>query len=218
VTAALVAKLVAASKERDARVIGITGGIAVGKSTVAAALADALGIPTVSTDGFIKPDSGSRKGYAESFDASALVRFVDGYRATGVATAPRYSHLHYDVTSHDDIAGEGLVLDGLHLGHPLLGLRDRIDLLVHLDAPTDVMADWYLARFQQLRTTARDDPTAMLYPYRDMDPAALDGMAMQVWRDLNALVIDEEVRAFESEADVVVRLAADHAVITIETR
>ncbi|MEY2468697.1 MAG: type pantothenate kinase, partial [Actinomycetota bacterium] len=129
----LVAELVAASKERDARVVGVTGGIAVGKSTVAAALANALGIPTVSTDGFIKSDAGPRKGYAESYDAAALTAFVDAFLADHNASAPRYSHLHYDVTSYEDITGDGLVLDGLHLGHPLLRLRDRIDLLVHLD-------------------------------------------------------------------------------------
>ena len=213
----VVHEIVALAREFDAKVIGITGGIAVGKSTVAEAVADALDFPTVSTDGFIRDDAGNRKGYADSYDADALREFIDSFLATGVASAPRYSHLHYEVTAHEDIAGDGLVIDGLHLGHPLLGLRDRIDLLVHLDAPTDVLADWYLARFQQLRTLARDEPTAMLYPYRDMDPAALDGMAMQVWRDLNTLVVDE-VRAHESAADVVVRLAPDHAVVEITRR
>jgi len=214
----LIEELVAIVRDRDAHVVGVTGGIAAGKSTVAAALADALGWPTVSTDGFIKADAGDRKGYAESYDAAALIAFIDAIRNDGKATAPRYSHLHYDVVAHDDIASDRIVIDGLHLGHDTIGVRDRIDVLVHLDAPTDTLSEWYLARFQELRTLAREDPTAFLHPYKDMDPAALDGMAMQVWRDLNAVVIETEVRPAEDAADVIVRLGADHTVVEVIRR
>jgi type I pantothenate kinase len=214
----LVGEIVAIVRERDAHVVGITGGIAAGKSTVAGAVADALGWPTVSTDGFIVADAGDRKGYAESYDAAALAAFIDAIRNDGRATAPRYSHLHYDVVGHDEIESSSIVIDGLHLGHDTIGLRDRIDVLVHLDAATDTLSDWYLGRFQELRTLAKDDPTAFLHPYKDLDPDVLDGMAMQVWRDLNAVVIETEVRPAESAADVVVRLDSDHNVVEIIRR
>jgi type I pantothenate kinase len=214
----LVAEIVALARERGASVIGITGGIAVGKSTVAAAVADALGWPTVSTDGFIRADAGNRKGYADSYDAAAVAGFIDAIRNDGKATAPRYSHLHYDVVGYDEIESHTLVLDGLHLGHLTMALRDRIDVLVHLDAPTDTLSEWYLKRFQELRTLARQDTSAFLHPYKDLEPDVLDGMAMQVWRDLNAVVIETEVRPAEEAADVVVRLGADHDVVEIIRR
>jgi type I pantothenate kinase len=178
-------------------------------------VADALGWPSVSTDGYIRADAADRKGYADSYDAASLAAFLDAITRDGKATAPRYSHLHYDVVGHDDIVGDRVVLDGLHLGHPALGLRDRIDLLVHLDAPNDALSAWYLDRFQQLRALAKDDPTAMLYPYRDLAGETLDGMAMQVWDDLNVVVVDTEVRPHEGRADIVVRLGADHAVLEL---
>jgi type I pantothenate kinase len=206
----LVSEIVALVRARDARVVGITGGIAAGKSTLAAAVADALGWPAVSTDGFIVADAGDRKGYAESYDAAALTAFIDAIRNEGRARAPRYSHLHYDVVGYDEIESSTVVIDGLHLGNPTLGIRDRIDVLVHLDAPTDTLSTWYLTRFQELRTLAKDDPTAFLHPYKDLEPEVLDGMAMQVWRDLNAVVVDTEVRPHEATADVIVRLDADH--------
>lgn len=214
----LVDEIVAIVRERDAHVVGVTGGIAAGKSTFAAAIAEALGWPTVSTDGFIVADAGDRKGYAESYDAVALAAFVDGIRNDGRAKAPRYSHLHYDVVGYDDIVSSTIVLDGLHLGHPALGIRDKLDVLVHLDASTDTLSTWYLGRFQELRTLAKDDPTAFLHPYKDLDPEVLDGMAMQVWRDLNAVVVDTEVRPHESTADVIVRLDAAHDVVEIIRR
>ncbi len=200
-------------------VVGVTGGIAAGKSTMAAALAEALGgVPSVSTDGFIRADAGERKGFADSYDADAVRAFIDAIRTDGKATAPRYSHLHYDVVGHDDIVSNRIVIDGLHLGHPALGLRDRIDVLVHLDASTDTLSEWYLGRFQELRTLAKADETAMLYPYRDLDPKMLDDMAMQVWRDLNSVVIETEVRPYEGEADLLVRFNPRHEVVELIRR
>jgi type I pantothenate kinase len=213
----LVDAIVARTRTRDAKVVGVTGGIAAGKSYLAARLSDALGWPTVSTDGFIRADAGARKGYADSYDAPALQAFIDAVRNEGRATAPRYSHLRYTVVGHDEINSDTVVVDGLHLGHPSLGIRDRIDVLVHLDAPTDTLSGWYLTRFEQLRAEAANEPTAMLYPYRDVDADTMNGTAMQVWRDLNALVIEEEVRPNEGAADIVVRLGDGHAVVAVES-
>ena len=171
----LIDAVVAMTLRTEPLIVGVTGGIAAGKSTVAAALAQALGyIPSISTDGFIRADAGERKGYPDSYDAAALQGFLDAIRTDGKATAPHYSHLHYDVVGYDDITSDRIVIDGLHLGHPALGVRDRIDVLVHLDAPTDTLSAWYLGRFQELRTLARDDETAMLYPngVRAKRPAA----------------------------------------------
>ncbi len=214
----LVDAIVAQTLSRRGTVVGITGGIAAGKSTVAAAVASKLGWPTVSTDGFIRADAGNRKGFADSYDPDALRAFLDAITSDGKATAPRYSHLHYEVVGYDEIVSGTIVIDGLHLGHPTLGVRDRIDVLVHLDVPTDVLRCWYLARFQELRTLAKHDPTAMLYAYRDLEPEVLDGMAMQVWRDLNAVVIETEVRPLEHEADIVVRLGGEHEVLELNRR
>ena len=91
------------TRHRAASVVGITGGIAAGKSTVAAAVAAALGWPNVSTDGFIRADAGNRKGYADSYDAAALRRSSTPSANDGKATVPRYSHLHYDVVGYDEI-------------------------------------------------------------------------------------------------------------------
>ncbi len=214
----LVDTIVAATRADDARIVGMTGGIAVGKSYLAALVAQELGWPAVSTDGFIRADAGARKGYADSYDTAALQDFIDGIRNDGHAAAPRYSHLHYEVVGYDEIDSSRVVIDGLHLGHPALGVRDRIDVLVHLDAPTETLSHWFLTRFEGLRAEAANEPTAMLYPYRDLDAETMNGSAMQVWRDLNAVVIEEEVRPHEGNADIVVRLGDDHAVVAIESR
>lgn len=214
---AVVEAVVDEARSRDAHVVGITGGVAVGKSVLAASVAAALGAGAVATDGFLLDGPAletrgltHRKGFPESFDVAALHGFLDRWAAEGSAEAPIYSHLHYDVVGRATVAGERLVLEGLHLGHPDLAIRDRIDLLVHLDAPDDDVARWYLERFRGLRTAAVDDPTAFLHPYRELPAEVLDGMAMDVWRALNLVVLEEAVRPWADVADLVLDLGPDH--------
>lgn len=209
-------------RRRGAHLVGVTGGVAVGKSTLAAAVAEPLGAALVATDGFLldnatlaAQDLAHRKGFPESFDAEALQRFVDGWRATGYGEAPVYSHLAYDVVGSVAVAGDHLVLEGLHLGHPDLGLRDRIDLLVHLEAPDDDVAAWYLERFRGLRATAADEPTAFLHQFRELPGDVMDGMAMDVWRAVNLVVLEEAVRPWSHVADLVLVLGPDHEVVEV---
>lgn len=214
-----------AARAGEARIVGITGAIAAGKSTVAAIVAEALDASLVSTDGFLFDNAAldragltHRKGYPESFDRAALEAFLVQWAGEGPASAvPVYSHLHYDVIGSVEVEKRGrLVVEGLHLGHPALGVRNRFDLLVHLDADPGHLAEWFLGRFRQLRTAAAADATAFLYPYRDMDPALLDGMALEVWRTVNLVVLAEHIRPYEGEADIVIRLGHEHDPVAIE--
>lgn len=201
--------------------MGITGGVAAGKTTLAIAVGRRLSAQVVSTDGFLFSNAElaargltQRKGFPESFEASALAAFLDGWRATGTAEAPVYSHLLYDVSGPPVVvSGDRLVVEGLHLGHPALAVRDRIDLLVHVDAADEHLARWYLARFQELRAVAADDPDAFLHQFRELPGDVLDGMAMQVWDAVNLVVLEEEVRPWESQADLVLRIGPDHEVV-----
>lgn len=209
---------------RGAATIGVTGGVAAGKSTLGGAVAARLGAAVLATDGFLHPnaelagrDLTHRKGFPESFDAIALRDALDQWRAAGSTTVPQYSHLRYDVIPPPvTIAGDRLVVEGLHLGHPALGVRDRLDLLVHVDAPDDLLATWFLDRFRQLRAAAAAEPEAFLYPLRDVADEVVEGMAMEVWRSVNVVVLDEEVRPWMHAADLVLTLDADHLVVEVQ--
>src|ERR1700726_1643033 len=93
-------------------VIGIAGSVAVGKSTIARVLQALLArwpdhprVDLVTTDGFLLPNAvldarglGARKGFPESYDVRALLRFLSDLKAGEPrVTAPVYSHLIYDV-------------------------------------------------------------------------------------------------------------------------
>jgi type I pantothenate kinase len=221
----LVDLIVTEARDRNAKVIGITGCVAVGKSTVAAPVSTALAMPVISTDGFIFPaevltarDLMGRKGFPESYDVDALIGFVDDIRNKGRASAPIYSHLYYDVIGSDDFATRAIIVDGLHLGHPAMQLRERIDLLINLDAHDDSLKVWYLERFNQLRALAADDPRAYLHPYKDVDVDAMNDMALGVWAAVNQVVIDEEIRPWAHVADLQIHFGPDHSVAEITRR
>jgi type I pantothenate kinase len=214
-----------AASEAGATVVGITGGVAAGKSTLAEAVAARLGAPVVATDGFLHPNAvladlelTARKGFPESFDSVALRAALDGWRADGRATVPVYSHLLYDVVPPPvEVAGERLVVEGLHLGHPVIGVRDRIDLLVHIDADDGLLATWFLERFRELRLAAADEPTAFLHPIRDLPAETAESMAMGVWEAVNLVVLEEEVRPWAKVADLVLTLGPSHEVVAATT-
>jgi type I pantothenate kinase len=93
-------------------IIGVAGSVAVGKSTTARVLQALLArwpnvpkVDLVTTDGFLYPNAilareglMERKGFPESYDLPALLRFLSDIKAGRRPTrAPVYSHLVYDV-------------------------------------------------------------------------------------------------------------------------
>ncbi len=86
---------------QDVIVVGLTGGVAAGKSTLAAALAEQLGaqglvVDTVSTDGFLRSNAdldaaglASRKGFPESYDKAAMAAALQAVRS-GRSAFPVY--------------------------------------------------------------------------------------------------------------------------------
>lgn len=207
-------------RDRDARMVAVTGGVAAGKSTFAASLATALdrSAAVVSTDGFLHSGH-ERKGFPESYDAAALRAFLDAAHAGDpTASAPVYSHLTYDVVPGERVlVGDAavVIVEGLHLASPVLGVRDRFDLVVHLDADDADLEQWYLERFRTLRAAAASDPTAMLHPHLAMGGDALDAMALEVWHAVNLAVLHDHARPMASYADVVLWLGPDHSVTRV---
>ncbi|HEX2075580.1 MAG TPA: type I pantothenate kinase [Geodermatophilus sp.] len=220
-------------------VIAVAGSVAVGKSTTArllqALLAAAPGSPRVdlvTTDGFLLPNTEleargllGRKGFPESYDRRALVRFLaDVKSGRGEVSAPLYSHQFYDVVpgarqrvDRPDI----LVLEGLNVlqaGHradgrvPEVFLSDFFDFSVYVDAAEADIREWYVERFLALRRTAFQDTSAYFHRFADLTDEQARETALGIWAAVNGPNLRTNIAPTRSRARLVLQKAADHSV------
>ncbi|MBA3489216.1 MAG: type I pantothenate kinase [Longispora sp.] len=220
-------------------VVGIAGGVAVGKSTVARALRVLLArgpgrphVELITTDGFLLPNSElerrglmSRKGFPESYDARALRRFLAAAKSGAKQLeAPAYSHLTYDVLPDERVVIDGpdvLIVEGLNVLQPPrigpnkrshLAISDFFDFSIYMDARLEHVRRWYTERFLKLRRTAFADPASYFHRYAAFSDAEATETAQRIFRDINEVNLVENIRPTRSRANLVLRKGADHAV------
>jgi type I pantothenate kinase len=227
------AKRLAELRGEGVHIVGLTGSVASGKSTLAAHLVEALApacrAQTISTDGFLFSNAElerrgllDRKGFPETYDRAGMARALKDLR-TGPAFFPGYSHDIYDV---DPALGrtlpppDVLILEGLGHVAPSPGPRgdSEPDLLVYLDAAPDDLEAWYVERFRRLWNAAEHDPTSFYARFRHMSPAELEAFARQVWREINLPNLTDHIAPLRAAADLVVAKRADHSLVVMEDR
>ena len=230
---ALAARLSELRSGRGELIAGLTGSVASGKTTLAGALADALDdtmqVETVSTDGFLFPNSvlaerdlTLRKGYPETYDIQALGQALAALR-DGEAAFPAYSHVTYDVDpalTRTIARPDVLILEGLGfrpLSPPPRGTHEP-DLLIYLDASEDDILAWFLERFVRLWNAARDDPSSFYANFLHMSEPELLEFAQSVWERINLPNLRENIAPLRERADIVLFKTRDHTVTLAEDR
>jgi type I pantothenate kinase len=225
-------------------VIGIAGSVAVGKSTTARLLRELLSrlpqhprVELVTTDGFLLPNVElerrgllMRKGFPESYDRQALLRFVREVKSGAESvSAPIYSHLRYDRTDEElklqrpDI----VLLEGLNVLQPAragadgrtgLAISDFFDFSVYVDAESSDIRQWYVQRFLRLRETAFRDPESYFTRYASLSYDDAVSQAEAVWDTINGPNLDQNIAPTRGRATLVLRKDADHSVRWIRLR
>lgn len=234
--------------ERRARtpfVIGVAGSVAVGKSTTARILAELISrwesgpsVELVTTDGFLHPnavleehDLMSRKGFPESYDRRALLRFVAEVKAgKAEVPAPVYSHLTYDIVPGEQIvvrSPDVLIVEGLNVlqrPQPKGGSRsgvavsDFFDFSVYVDAHVDDIKAWFVRRFLRLRETAFAQPESHFHRYASLSDDAASDLADNIWETINAPNLRQNIMPTRSLATLVLSKGEDHSVRRVRLR
>ncbi|RKS05784.1 pantothenate kinase [Nocardiopsis sp. Huas11] len=222
-------------------IIGVAGSVAVGKSTTARLLRSLLAqwpnhpnVELVSTDNFLYPNSVlqsrglmRRKGFPESYDRRALVRFVSEMKAGAERIdIPVYSHLSYDVVPGEKqtvLRPDILIVEGINVLQPAtagrLAVADFFDYSIYVDARVENIRGWYLDRFRELRRTAFSDPRSYFHHMATSisEEEALE-FAANTWRTINEINLVENIRPTRGRATLVLYKGDDHRVRRVRLR
>ncbi|HEU5473239.1 MAG TPA: type I pantothenate kinase [Actinophytocola sp.] len=219
-------------------VIGIAGSVAVGKSTTARLLRTLLArwpdhprVDLITTDGFLYPRAElvrrglmSRKGFPESYDRRALLRFVSEVKSgADEVRAPVYSHLAYDIVPGETTVvrrPDILIIEGLNVLQPgpRLAVSDLFDFSVYVDAHTEDIAGWYVERFLALRGTAFADPTSHFHHYATLTDDDARAEAIRLWKRINEPNLVTNILPTRPRATLVLRKDADHRISRVRLR
>ncbi len=234
--------------EQSARVpfvLGVAGSVAVGKSTTSRVLRELLArwphhprVSLVTTDGFLLPNAElerrgllHRKGFPESYDQRALLRFLAAVKSgEPEVAAPVYSHLVYDVVPDEKVVvrtPDILVVEGLNVlqpprprvdGRSRMSVSDYFDFSVYVDAATADVRQWYVERFLRLRRTAFADPASYFRRYAGLSDDAARETAGSIWAEVNEPNLVQNILPTRGRATLVLEKGPDHAVRRVRLR
>ncbi len=226
-------------------IIGIGGSVAVGKSTTARVLQALLArwpnvpkVDLVTTDGFLYPNAilereqlMDRKGFPESYDLPALLRFLTDVKAGRRPTrAPIYSHLVYDVMPNHWVEIDRpdiLIVEGLNVlqagrlpkdGEVIPFVSDFFDFSIYLDADEEVLRTWYVNRFLTLRGTAFSDPKSYFHRYSKLTDQEAVATATDIWSRINLVNLHENILPTRRRADLILKKSESHGVGEVALR
>ena len=217
-------------------VVGIAGSVAVGKTTTARLLTyllqEAFGkdeVALMTTDGFLKTNAQlmsegimARKGFPESYDMPSLLSFMDKVKSgAAVLKSPKYSHDISDVVpdSYDEFTKPSiLIVEGINTLQSSPGstvyLSDFFDFSIYIDADTDLIAHWYLDRFEALlnQVDVVNDQDNYFYELAKKPREEALAYAQSVWESVNLPNLTQYILPTRERADLILRKSIGHGI------
>lgn len=214
-------------------VIGISGSVAVGKSTTSRLLQLLLQrtfpktkVDMVTTDGFLFPnqvliDKGilNRKGFPESYDMPLLLNFLDTIKNSGDVNIPVYSHEIYDIVpglTQEIRQPNFLIVEGINVfQNPInqrLYMSDYFDFSLFIDAEVNNIESWYLERFQTLLELAKKDENNYYHRFTKFSKDEALSLAQKTWRDINLVNLENYIEPTRSRAELILHKGDNHKI------
>jgi type I pantothenate kinase len=140
------------------------------------------------------------------------------------------AHLVYDVVpgEHqlvdrpDILIVEGLTM--LQRGASRPGRSSRVvisdffDFSIYVDAPEELLEEWYVARFLRLRETAFRDPGSYFRRYAELSEEEAVATARTIWREINGENLRANIQPTRERAHLILTKGADHALEQVRLR
>lgn len=217
-------------------IIGISGSVAVGKSTTSRLLQILLTqakpdmtVTLVTTDGFLYPNHVleakgllEKKGFPESYDMEALLQFLETIQKGVPCDIPVYSHTIYDILPNKTQTiptSDIVILEGITIfqnpDNTDLYMTDYYDLSIYIDADEAAIENWFMERFYQLLDLAKDDPNSFYYPLSQQPLDQARELAQNAWHTINLPNLHRYIAPTKTHADIILHKNETHAIDTI---
>lgn len=218
-------------------IIGVSGSVAVGKSTVARLLQSMLSqaykdkkVQLITTDGFLYPNEKleemglmDRKGFPESYDMGLLIDFLsDVKNRKPNIRVPYYSHQLYNIVPGKYVTIDQpdiLIVEGINVlqlpASQRLFVSDFFDFSFYIDAEPDNIEKWYLQRFGILLDTAMQNPNDFYHDYAKGNRQEAFAMARNVWKTINLKNLEEYILPTRFRADMILHKTTNHYIDSI---
>lgn len=221
-------------------IIGISGSVAVGKSTTARLLQvllsrtfPGLNVHLMTTDGFIYPNEElkrrglfDRKGFPESYNMNILSDFLkDVLSGKENIAYPLYSQELSDIVpgkyghvKQPDI----LIIEGINtLQLPTNGqivTSDFFDFSIYIDADEELIEKWFMQRFERVLEMNKNDPTNFYYEMANGPRADAIQLAQDTWQMVNLVNLREYIAPTKQRASLILHKTTGHKIDEIYLR
>ncbi len=226
-------------------IIGVSGSVAVGKSTVSRVLQALLSrwenhpqVALVTTDGFLYSNAElkerglmHRKGFPESFHSEKLLHFLYALKSGATeVTAPVYSHQIYDIVPQEHIVithPDIVIIEGLNIlqtglprpgQQPTLFVSDFLDFTLFVDADKSSIEQWYIERVLYFCKTSFKQADNYFYFLSQLNYEEQIKFAQRVWREINELNLVENILPFRERAKLILHKSNNHEIDKIFLR
>ncbi|MDG3142328.1 type I pantothenate kinase [Streptococcus suis] len=214
-------------------IIGISGSVAVGKSTTSRLLQLLLSrtypesrVELVTTDGFLYPNQVlmakkilHQKGFPESYDMPSLLHFLDTMKNGGKATIPIYSHEIYDIIpgqKQEIHAPDFLIVEGINVfqnpQNERLYMTDYFDFSIYIDAHIEHIEQWYLERFAKLLLIAEKSQDNYYHRFTQLPKREALDIAKKTWQTINLVNLKRYIEPSRNRADIILHKSNNHKI------
>lgn len=239
-TAAKKAEFLQLPESKVPYIIGISGSVAVGKSTTARLLQllltryyPDLKTQMMTTDGFIYPNQElekrklmPRKGFPESYNMQMLRDFLqDVVSGKNDVVYPLYSQELSDIVpgryghvEKPDI----LIIEGINtLQLPESGqlvTSDFFDFSIYIDAEEDLIEKWYMQRFKKIMKMKKNDPSNFYYKLANGPEDEALRLAEETWQMVNLVNLRQYIAPTKERANLILHKVEGHLIDKIYLR
>ena len=221
------------TSERQPFIIGVSGSVAVGKSTTSRLLQILLSrtfegstVELVTTDGFLYPNAIlkeqeilNRKGFPESYDMELLLDFLNQIKNNKSVEIPVYSHEIYDIVPDEKqtiLPADFVIVEGINVfqnpQNERLYITDFFDFSIYVDAAVEDIESWYLDRFLKLLSFAQNDPNSYYHRFTQMPIGEVEAFAHQVWTSINLTNLQNYIEPTRNRAEVILHKTKNHEI------